>query len=78
MEAAVKPTDPRAMDVAEKHRRYISRWFYDCNYEIHRGLGEMYVADGRFTANIDKAKAGLAAYQREAILANADRNQPKQ
>lgn len=78
MEAGVKPTDRRAMDAAEKHRQYISRWFYDCGYEIHRGLGETYVADGRFTANIDKAKPGLAAYQREAILANADRHSPKQ
>jgi hypothetical protein len=33
----------------------------------------MYVADQRFTNTIDKAKPGLAAYLREAILANAIR-----
>ena len=77
MDAGVKPTDPKAMDVAEKHRGHISRWFYECSYEIHRGLGEMYVADPRFTANIDKVKPGLAAYERAAILANADRRAPK-
>jgi MerR family transcriptional regulator, thiopeptide resistance regulator len=73
MDAGVKPTDKRAMEVAEKHRQHISKWFYTCTYEIHRGLAEMYVADQRFTANIDRVKTGLAAFQREAILANASR-----
>jgi DNA-binding transcriptional MerR regulator len=27
-----------AMDLAEAHRQHISRWFYDCDYEMHRGL----------------------------------------
>jgi DNA-binding transcriptional MerR regulator len=71
MHAGVKPSDPQAMALAEQHRAHISKWFYDCTYAIHRGLAEMYVADARFTANIDKAHKGLAAYQREAILANA-------
>jgi DNA-binding transcriptional MerR regulator len=70
----VKPTDARAMALAERHRQHISKWFYDCSYEIHCGLAELYVADPRFTANIDKAQKGLAAYQREAILANAARS----
>jgi MerR family transcriptional regulator, thiopeptide resistance regulator len=62
-----------AMDAAEAHRRHISEWFYDCTYEIHRGLAEMYVADERFTAHYDRRAAGLAAYVRAAILANATR-----
>ena len=40
---------------------------------MHRGLGAMYVDDPRFTANIDKTAPGLAAYLREAIIANANR-----
>ena len=36
-----------AMDLAEEHRRQISRWFYDCGYEIHRGLAELYLEIGR-------------------------------
>jgi hypothetical protein len=68
------PADgPRAMDLAEAHRRHIDRWFYDCAYEIHRGLGDMYVADPRLTANYDAAHPGLAQYIRDAIHANADR-----
>jgi DNA-binding transcriptional MerR regulator len=63
----------RAMELAEEHRRHIGRWFYDCTYEIHSGLGDMYVADHRFTENIDRYAPGLAAYLRDAIHANASR-----
>ena len=73
MEAGAPATSEDAMALAEAHRQHISRWFYDCGYDIHRGLAGMYVADSRFTENIDQAAPGLAAYMREAILANADR-----
>jgi hypothetical protein len=59
---------------AEAHRANISRWFYTCDYAIHRGLADMYVADPRFTANYDKRAAGLAVFVRDAIHANADRS----
>jgi len=72
--AAEAPADgPQATELAEAHRRHITRWFYDCSYEIHRGLGDMYVSDPRFTANYDTATPGLAQYIRDAIHANADR-----
>jgi hypothetical protein len=73
MEAGVAPDAAAAMDAAEEHRQHISRWFYDCTYEIHVGLGDLYVNDARFTANIDKARPGLAAYLRLSIIANAAR-----
>jgi DNA-binding transcriptional MerR regulator len=73
MEAGRAPTDPAVMDVAERHRGYITRWFYPCSYEIHRGLGELYVSDPRFTENIDKLRPGLAAFTRDALRANAER-----
>ncbi|MGI5244790.1 TipAS antibiotic-recognition domain-containing protein [Dactylosporangium sp. CA-139066] len=62
-----------AMDLAEAHRQHISRWFYDCPLDMHRGLGDMYVADPRFTANYDTDRPGLAQYIRDAIHANAER-----
>jgi DNA-binding transcriptional MerR regulator len=68
--------DPRAMDLAEEHRRNIDRWFYACGYDMHRGLGDMYLADARFTERYEAVQPGLAAYVRDAIHANADRNQP--
>lgn len=74
MAAGTPAGSPAAMDLAEEHRSQISRWFYDCSYQIHRGLGEMYVSDPRFTQNIDRYAPGLAAYLREAILANASRD----
>jgi DNA-binding transcriptional MerR regulator len=73
MSAGKPPTSPEAMDAAELHRQYIIRWFYDCSPAVHRGLGELYVADQRFTANVDKVAPGLSRYCREAFAANADR-----
>lgn len=63
-----------AMDVAEDHRRFICRFHYDCTYEIHTCLGEMYVSDERFTAVYEAIRPGLAVYMRDAMLANAARN----
>jgi DNA-binding transcriptional MerR regulator len=71
MDAGVPPDAPEARAAAERHRSHISRWFYECTPQIHRGLGEMYVADPRFTANIDRARPGLAQYMSQAIAANA-------
>ncbi|HVG56949.1 MAG TPA: MerR family transcriptional regulator [Hyalangium sp.] len=73
MEAGRAPTDPMVMALAERHRAYITRWFYPCSHEIHRGLGELYVSDPRFTENFEKVRAGLAAFTRDAFRANAER-----
>jgi DNA-binding transcriptional MerR regulator len=62
-----------AMDVAEVHRQHIIEYFYDCPHTMHRCLGEMYVADPRFTATYEKLAPGLAQWFRDAIVANADR-----
>ncbi|WP_068923691.1 MerR family transcriptional regulator [Planobispora rosea] len=62
-----------AMDLAEEHRAHLTRWCYDCTYEIHRGLGDMYVADPRFAANYEPLAPGLTQYIRDAIHANAGR-----
>ncbi|GGX28422.1 MerR family transcriptional regulator [Streptomyces chryseus] len=74
MEDGAAPDSVRAMDLAEEHRLLIGRNHYDCDYGMHVCLAEMYVADERFTTSIDAAKPGLAAYLREAILANAARH----
>ena len=72
-EAGLTPDSEEAMAAVEAHREHISRWFYECTYEIHRGLTEMYVSDERFRSHYDTQTPGLAAYIREAALANADR-----
>jgi hypothetical protein len=35
---------------------------------MQRGLAEMYIADPRFTANIDRIAPGLAQYIHDAIV----------
>ena len=67
------PDSDEALAAAEAHRRHISRWFYDCSHETHRGLGEMYVNDERFRAHYDALAPGLAQFIRDATHANADR-----
>ena len=67
MDAGTPPDSPEAAEVVARHRAHITKWFYDCTPEIHAGPGQMYIADQRFTDNIDKARTGLAAYISEAI-----------
>ncbi|WP_405491558.1 MerR family transcriptional regulator [Streptomyces sp. NBC_00096] len=73
MEAGESAGGERAMDLAEEHRLHICTWFYDCSYEIHTGLGEMYVADERFKGFYDSVHPGLALHLRDSIMANAVR-----
>jgi DNA-binding transcriptional MerR regulator len=63
-----------AMDLAEQHRQQIVQ-YYDCSYEMHRGLADMFVADERFTAYYERVAPGLARYLHDAIHANAERAQ---
>ena len=72
MMAGKAPNDPEVQAAAEAHRQHISRWFYPCSHTIHRALAEMYVADARFTASIDKTAPGLARFLRDAILAGPE------
>jgi len=70
MAAGTPATDPVVQAAAEEHREHISRWFYPCSKEIHRGLGEMYIADPRFTANLDRYAPGFAQFLRDAFAAS--------
>jgi DNA-binding transcriptional MerR regulator len=74
--AGVRPDEPRAMDIAERHRLSFDRWFYPCSVEMHRGLADMWEADRRFAESIDKqgGTAGLTEYLAAAVRANAARS----
>ncbi len=63
------------MDLAERHRLHIDRWFYECSHEMHAGLGSMYVADPRFTEYYEKYAPGLAEFIKSAIHANRERHE---
>jgi DNA-binding transcriptional MerR regulator len=71
MEAGLPADSTEAKELAEEHRAHISRWFYECSYEIHTGLADMYLADERFTATYENIKPGLTQYLHDAIHANA-------
>jgi DNA-binding transcriptional MerR regulator len=71
--AGQAPDSAEAVAAAEEHRLHIDRWFYPCSYEIHVGLGDMYVVDPRFTKFWDDYQSGLAVYARDAFRANAER-----
>ena len=70
MKAGAAVTDPAVQALVEQHRAHIDRWFYPCSVEMHRGLGAMYVADPRFTANLDTVAPGFAQYLADAIAAS--------
>jgi MerR family transcriptional regulator, thiopeptide resistance regulator len=71
MRAGAPADGSEARTLAERHREHISRWFYPCSPQMHRGLGEMYIADERFTRTYEREAKGLAAYFHDAIVANA-------
>lgn len=66
------PDDKEVQEAIHMYRSYISNNFYDCTLEIFRGLGDLYINDERFTANIDKYKVGLSKFLREAIIVYCD------
>jgi DNA-binding transcriptional MerR regulator len=67
------PAGEKVQEAVAEWRQNITDNFYNCTPEIARGLGEMYVSDPRFTANIDKFKEGLAAFMRDAINIYCDK-----
>ncbi|MFF0722764.1 MerR family transcriptional regulator [Micromonospora sp. NPDC003816] len=71
MESGAPADGPDARELAEEHRRQISQSFYECSYEMHTCLADMYLADERFTAHYEAIAPGLTAYLAEAIHANA-------
>jgi MerR family transcriptional regulator, thiopeptide resistance regulator len=73
LQAERAPDSPEAMDIAERHRLSIGRWFYPCSPTMHTGLADLWEADGRFAENIDRHGAGLTAFLAAAVRANARR-----
>jgi DNA-binding transcriptional MerR regulator len=74
MLAGTPPTDPVAMDLAERHRKHTDRWFHDCDHATHRGLAEHYRSNRRGGRNYDDMAPGLSQYVYDAIVANAERS----
>ena len=68
--AALRDTDPGAPEAQAQVKvwqDFITDNLYTCTKEILAGLGQMYVCDERFTANLDKYGAGTAKLMSDAI-----------
>ncbi len=63
------PTSEEALQLAAKHKEWLMYYWPTYSKEAHAGLGEMYVADERFTHYYDKHKEGAAQFLCDAIAA---------
>ena len=71
---ALSPATPEAQAAVRDLQQFITEHFYTCTPEILAGLGEMYTADERFRASIDKVGGeGTAAFVSKAIAAYCGR-----
>lgn len=61
------PSSEKAQELVKNWQQYITDTYYDCTKEILAGLGQMYVADDRFTKNMDKYCEGTAKFISDAI-----------
>lgn len=62
------PSDEKVYNQVRKLQNYICEHYYKCSDEVLAGLGQMYVADNRFTNNIDNAGGkGTALFVSRAI-----------
>lgn len=69
--AGADPGGPDVQALVERHRSQIDRWFYPCSVEMQVNLGDMYVADPRFSASYDRYQPGLARFLCDAIRIRA-------
>lgn len=66
------PADSRqALDIAERHRLHVCRWFYELSRHAHVGLADLWEGDSRFRHNIDKHGEGLTGWLAAAVRAAA-------
>ena len=61
------PDSTEAQNLVKMLQNHITENYYLCTNEILASLGQMYVADERFTNNIDKHANGTATFIHEAI-----------
>ncbi|WP_275464291.1 MerR family transcriptional regulator [Streptomyces noursei] len=77
---AGEPADGEpAMDLAEEHRRHLTRWFAPCPTDMHGRIADDFAADPRAFALLvppTEQRPGLAPYLRTAVHANAVRQSP--
>jgi hypothetical protein len=68
------PNSPIVQKLISQHYDRL-RLFYEPNLMMYRGLGDMYVADPRFSAYYEKFQPGLAEFMKAAINQFCDNQQ---
>lgn len=64
----LSPASSEAQELVAKLQAFITEHYYTCTSQILRGLGQLYLAGGSMTENIDKAGGeGTAAFVHNAI-----------
>lgn len=58
-------------EIVLAHRVAISKWFYECSFEMQQNLALMYINDERFKKYYDGRVRGLAQYVHDSIMAKA-------
>ncbi|HKQ45777.1 MAG TPA: MerR family transcriptional regulator [Rhizomicrobium sp.] len=71
MKAGSDPGSAASRTIAERHRRYIDRWFYPLSPVMHATLADMWEADSRFEESIDRHGQGLTRWLAKAVRAAA-------
>ncbi len=66
--AGADPAGEAGRAVTELHRRWLAMSGSPYDPARHRGIAELYVADGRFTAYYDKSVPGCARFLRDSVL----------
>lgn len=66
------PTSLEAQEAIERWFHLLNDNFGNYSLDAFKGLGQMYVADERFTKNIDRFGEGLAQFMCEAMTAFTD------
>ena len=67
------PQSPEIQEMVSQHYNGL-RTFYEPNFEMYKGLGQLYVDDPRFTTYYDRFGEGLAVFLRDAMLIFIERN----
>lgn len=72
-----QPSDPEVQAWIRRHHQQINDRFYTCSTEVYRGLGDLYVADERFTAYYEKIRPGMAQFMQAAMHSYCDKLEGK-
>lgn len=70
------PASAAMQALIARHYDALRTW-YEPDLAMYRGLGDMYVADPRFTAYYEKYAPGLATFMRDAMHAYCDAREKK-